>query len=130
MCLGTRFRPNKQAATTKQALLEVLDLSPQPFASWSDNRLEFAGVFHELLQQRGIIQTHTQADNPQQNRKCERFWQTLEMAKESQDVDRLVEEYNETPHFGLRKVQRTRGVGPLTPKEVWNDPSQHCIPFS
>jgi hypothetical protein len=50
MCLGTKFLPNKQAATTKQALLEVLDLSAQPFAVSSDNGLEFAGVFRELLQ--------------------------------------------------------------------------------
>jgi transposase InsO family protein len=101
----------KQAATTKQAFLEVLDRDRQPFVIWSDNGLEFAGVFSELLPQRGIIYSYTQAYHPQQDGKCEKFWQTLKRATEPQDVERLVEEYVNTPHSGFsRALDTNRGL--------------------
>jgi hypothetical protein len=44
------------------------------------------------------------------------------MTPNQTDVAALIAEYNQAPHFGLLK---SRGMGYMTPLEVWND-ARHC----
>jgi transposase InsO family protein len=127
-CVGFKFIDDKRSETIAQALLEVLERNIQPYAIWSDNGTEFRGVFDHLLQERGIIHVRTEPYNPEQNGKIERFWRTLEMAKDMSHVGQLIEEYNNTPHFGLPQIQRSRGWAPLTPQEAWDDQNRQFGP--
>jgi transposase InsO family protein len=125
LCLGFKFLITKESKNTKQALLQVLEKYPQPFAIWIDNGTEFAGEFHQCLENRKIRHTHNQAYNPQQNGKCERYWRTLEKAPDFEQVNSIIENYNKTAHFGLPTIQRSRGCRHMTPQEVWEDEKQH-----
>jgi hypothetical protein len=127
-CMGFKFIRNKEAKATRKALEEVLERYSKPYAIWSDNGTEFKAEFAELLAENGILHVHTLPGNPQQNGKCERYWKTLEMAAGPDEVATLIDQYNNIPHFSLPRIQRTHGVGEMTPEEVWNDSNLHMGP--
>jgi hypothetical protein len=78
-------------------------------------------LFQKLLIERGLRDSALYS--LQQNGKYERFWHTIEMVPNEDDVLRLIEEYNGTPHFSVPQIQRTRGIGWTTPREIWFDSS-------
>jgi hypothetical protein len=125
MVLKHKFLKNKQAESAKEALKEVFSLYQQPYAIWTDNGTEFKGVFHDFLNEKGIIHIFTDAYNPEQNGKCERFWQTLENAKTEIEVPKLLDAYNACPHFGLPIINQAKGNRHMTPSELWKDLDLH-----
>jgi transposase InsO family protein len=108
-CLGFRFLPNKGSTETSAALKSILVSYAAPYATWTDNGGEFQGDFEKLLQQLKIRHIATNPYNPEQKGKRERFSPTIEMAPTPEDVPALIEECNQTPHFGLRATTRRRG---------------------
>jgi transposase InsO family protein len=86
-----------------------------------ENGKEVAGSFQKVSIEREISHIYSALCNPQQNEKCERFWGTIKMSPNADDVLRLIAEPMEFPCFGLPQIQGTRGMGPMTPHEVWSD---------
>jgi transposase InsO family protein len=122
MIMGYRFLPNKTSYETALALEETLRQSGCiPYAIWTDNGGEFAGVFDEIVTIFQIRHIRTEPYNPQQNGKIERFWRTANRIR----ADRMsagIERYNEkTPHFALPEVRRKSGrMSYMTPRERYD----------
>jgi hypothetical protein len=126
--LKHKFLDDKKADTVKEALIEVLSVYPQPYTIWTDNGTEFKGVLDDYLDDKGIIHIRTDAYNPEQNGKCERFWQTLEHANDEEQVPALLEDYNDCPHVGLPMINDGLGNRHMSPKDIWGDPELHFSP--
>jgi hypothetical protein len=45
------------------------------------------------------------------------------MAPQEDDIPDVIAEYDRMAHFWLHQIQWTRGMGCMTPVEIWNDVS-------
>jgi IS30 family transposase len=115
LCLEAKVLPNKSSVQTAEGLCEILSQYSAPYSIWTDNGTEFEGSFQMILKKRDNHHICSSPYNPQQSRKCERYWRTVEMAPKQADVAALVPEYNQTPHFVLSQIERPRGMGYISP---------------
>jgi transposase InsO family protein len=120
-----RLLSDKKSATCARVLAEAFRSAAPPCVLGSDNGGEFIGdAFSSVLAEFGVFHWRTQPHTPEQNGKMERFWRTLENAREGRFSEQLiadiVHEYNNKwIHRSLRRTPaaaRHFGIN-------WRDPN-------
>jgi transposase InsO family protein len=94
-----RLIPDKRSEKCAAVLADALQMWAPPCLLGSDNGGEFRGAaFTSLLRQYGATAWRTAPSMPQQNGKMERFWQTLDKARDgfcSEDtMAYIISQYN------------------------------------
>ena len=107
--------PTKDSEITKAVLEIALKNNNRPFSIWTDNGTEFKGNFKRFCDENDIKIVLTEVANPQQNGKCERFWQTADHCKNFDELKQWVQRYNNMPHFGLPQTTVNGRKTHLTP---------------
>jgi transposase InsO family protein len=86
-----RLRSDKQSATCARVLAEAFQTAVPPCVLGSDNGGEFIGdTFSSVLAEFGVFYWWTQPHTPEQNGKMERFWRTLQNARNGQISEQLI----------------------------------------
>jgi hypothetical protein len=120
--MGWEFLPDKSSEATAAVLERVLgEVGEKPLALWSDNGTEFQGKFRDLLEREGMSPVYTEAYNPQQNGKIERFWPTVEACRDPSYMGPHIEEYNRSCCTAFpRNPEVTHCYSSLTPHEAYD----------
>ena len=113
--------PTKDSEVIKTVLDIAIQYHNRPFCIWTDNGTEFKGHFKEFCNSNGIKIVLTQVKNPEQNGKCERFWETADNCKSPEELKNWVAAYNDMPHLGLPKITVNGRKTHMTPLQRYNE---------
>lgn len=124
--------PSKSSKDVAAALESILDGEKhKPTIIFTDNGLEFAGKFDELLKAAGIKHLRSESYNPTQNSIIERFNKTLKSTIykwytavnatliDAKHLKKLVTSYNNTLHSTIHQTPATIHIG-QAPTDIQN----------
>jgi transposase InsO family protein len=120
--MHAEFIEHKTALATKWALRAAIRLTgARPYAVWSDNGTEFKGEFDAYLARQRITHVRTDAYNPEQNGKMERWWPSLEKRPAGVGLQAWVDRYNDHRHKALPWDQTVREAKVhMTPNQAYD----------
>jgi hypothetical protein len=125
--LHAEWIEHETAVATKWALVVAIrPTGSRPYALWSDNGTEFKGEFDDYLTRKGITHVRTDAYNPEQNGKMERWWPSLEKRPAEVRLLASVDRYNNHRHSALPRDETVTDANVhMTPNQAYDaGPSQ------
>lgn len=130
----------KTSIASANALVHALEKTAKPKTITIDNGKEFIGIeFQNVLQSNGIEDWRTHPYTPEQNGKVERFWRTLESARnkerplDEEYIRSIIHQYNNVWEHSSLKAQLGKASTPASAWETlehFNGQADACIVYA